>query len=65
MKIGEIGEIGYLKIDNGEDRAKVAGILFNNGYTVSIARRKKNGKTYEYFVKYELKPREIDENENS
>lgn len=45
---------GCLKISNEEDRRAVATILFKNGYTVHPVRCKKNGKTYEYFVKYEL-----------
>jgi len=45
---------GCLKVSNEEDRRAVAAILYKNGYTVSPVRCKKNGKTYEYFVKYEL-----------
>ena len=59
----EIGDMGYLKIDNSEDRANVARILFANGYTVSTVRQKKNGKAYEYYVKYEIKPRDLGEAE--
>lgn len=62
-RIGEIGDSGYLKIDNENDRNTVATILFNNGYTVSKTRKKRNGKTYIYFVRYELKSVEIEENE--
>lgn len=39
-----------LKIGNEADRVTVASILFKNGYTVSTARMKRNGKTYEYYV---------------
>ena len=60
---GSIGDLGFLRIENGDERAMVAGILFKNGYTVSTTRKKRNGKTYEYFVKYELKDREMAENE--
>lgn len=52
---GEIGDNGYLKIANEADRATVANILFRNGYTVQTKRRKKNGKTYEYYVHYEMR----------
>ena len=62
-KIGEIGDSGYLRIDNEADRNTVATILFNNGYTVSKTRKKRNGKTFVYFVRYELKSVEIEENE--
>lgn len=54
--MSELGSIGYLKISSEADRAAVATILFRNGYTVSSVRRKKNGKTYEYFVKYAKMP---------
>ncbi len=47
-------DTGFLRIASENDRTTVASILFNNGYTVKKVRRKKNGKTYEYFVKYEL-----------
>lgn len=50
---------GYLKIANEADRTTVAAILFNNGYTVKKGRRKKNNKSYEYFVVYE--PANIDD----
>ena len=46
--------VGYLKIPNKDQRITVASILFEHGYTVSMARTKKNGKTYEYYVKYEI-----------
>lgn len=51
--MGEIGESGYLKIANEADRIAVATILFKNKYTVRTVRNKKNGKTYEYYVKYD------------
>lgn len=49
----EFGESGYLKIGNEADRIEVASILFKNGYTVRTVRTKRNGKTYEYYVKYD------------
>lgn len=39
-----------LKIGNETDRMTAASILFKNGYEVKTVRRKKNGKSYEYFV---------------
>ena len=39
-----------LKIGNEADRVTVASILYKNGYEVKPVRRKKNGKSYEYFV---------------
>ena len=58
---GDIGDAGYLRVENKEDREIVGNILFRNGYTVSTVRQKRNGKTYEYFVKYELRSRELSE----
>lgn len=58
---GEIGDTGYLRIDGSEERIKVAAVLLQNGYTVSVVRRKRNGKSFEYFLKYELKSREMEE----
>lgn len=44
---------GYLEIGNGEDRVAVASLLFKNGYTVSLAKKKiGNSKSFTYFVKY-------------
>lgn len=56
-----LGSHGYLKIGNEADRVTVASILYKNGYSVSPVRKKKNGKTYEYYVEYEIKPTEIPE----
>lgn len=50
----DFGEKGYLKIGNEADRTTVASILYKNGYTVRPVRRKKNGKSYEYFVYFQL-----------
>ena len=58
-KISE--KAGYLKISNKEDRAAVASILFRNDYTVGEVRRKKDGKAFEYFVKYEMKERNVED----
>lgn len=51
--MNEPDSVGYLRIANEADRVAVATILFKNGYRVSKVRQKRNGKAYEYFVKYE------------
>ena len=43
-------EMILLRIGNESDRVTVASILYKNGYEVKPVRRKKNGKSYEYFV---------------
>lgn len=53
----------YLRIANKEDRVAVASILYNNGYSVQPARRKKNGKSFEYMVKYWVGQQDIDDTE--
>lgn len=50
--MNELNSVGYLRISNEADRATVATILFRNGYSVSPVRQKRNGKTYEYYVKF-------------
>lgn len=54
--VGKTSIFGYLRIANEADRAEVANILYRNGYTVRPIRFKKDGKSYEYFVKYEKLP---------
>ncbi len=53
--------VRYLRIENKADRVTVASILFDNGYSVQPVRRKKNGKSFEYLVKYWVGKRDIDE----
>lgn len=43
-------DIGLLKIGNEADRVTVASILFKNGYEVKTVRKRKNGRSYEYYV---------------
>lgn len=43
---------GVLRISNEADRMTVVAILYKNEYSVSPIRRKKNGRSYEYFIKY-------------
>ena len=51
--MNKLDSAGYLRIANEADRSTVATLLFKNGYRVSQVRQKRNGKTSEYFVKYE------------
>jgi len=58
-----IGHQGYLKIGNEADRIAVASILYKNGYTVKPVRKKKNSRSYEYYVGYQLQnPNEEEDN---
>ena len=54
---------GLLAINNEEDRLTVLTILAKSGYTVSIAKKKKDGRSFRYFVKYEMIDQEIKEGE--
>lgn len=58
---GEQGDEGYLRVGNEADRIEIASILCKNGYTVSIKRKKRNGKTYEYYVYYKMEDSEVKE----
>jgi len=51
---GEVATSGALKIGNEADRVTVASILYKNGYSVSPLRLRKNGKSYEYYVQYQM-----------
>ena len=55
--------MNYIRIANENERAEVAKILYKNGYSISPVRKKKNGKSYEYYVGYEMKSRDLDEDE--
>ena len=59
--MGEEKNVRYLRIENKADRVTVASILFDNGYSVQPVRRKKNGKSFEYLVKYWIGKRDVDE----
>ena len=50
----KVADAGYLRIGNEADRMTIAGILYKNGYSVCLAKSKKNAKSYEYLVKYSL-----------
>ena len=57
--MNELGNHGYLRIGNEADRTTVASILYKNGYSVSPVRKKTNGKSFTYYVEFELKPTDI------
>lgn len=46
---------GVLEIENKQDRTTVAAILYDNGYTVSPFRRKKDGRSQVRLLRYEKK----------
>jgi len=48
-----------IKVANGEDRLIVGKILLDNGYKVQIERKRKNGKTYEYYIRYGMSDEEF------
>lgn len=52
--MGDVGKMGYLRVGNEADRVTLASILYKNGYTVRPVRRKKNNKSYEYYVYYQM-----------
>ena len=54
---------GYLKIGNAEDREAVVTILARWGYAVQIMRKKRNGKSFDYYVRYEVRPVDIPEDQ--
>ena len=58
-------EVFYLKIGNEADRVTVASILYKNGYGVSPAKKKKNAKSFEYYVSYWTAEQEISDLEES
>lgn len=57
----DVSAKGFIRIAEKEDREIVARILYKNGYTVSPARMKKDGKTYIQLVGYELGTKTIQE----
>ncbi len=59
--MAEAKKVFYLRIANQQDRVTVASILYNNGYSVSPAKRRKNGKRYEYLLKYWIDQQEAEE----
>ncbi len=57
--MSEIGDEGYIRIANENDRMTVVSILYKNGYTVRPVRTLKNGKTYVYMIRYEQMAKDI------
>ena len=55
----------YLRVGNEADRVTIASILYKNGYSVSPVRRKKNGRSYEYYVACWIGPSDIPEDEQN
>ena len=52
-------KLGYLKLGNDEERAAVASILFKNGYTVRTVKKKRDGKSYDKLVEFELRATDV------
>jgi len=52
-------KLGYLRLANDDERAAVATILFRNGYTVRNVKRKKDARSYEKLVEFELQTTDI------
>lgn len=45
---------GMLRVRLEADRVAIASILYKNGYSVKPIRVRRNGSSYDYFVKYDL-----------
>ena len=54
-------QVFYLRIANQADRVTVASILYANGYSVQPVRRKKNGRSYEYLVKFWIGQQDVED----
>ena len=50
-----------MRIANQADRVTAASILYANGYSVQPVRRKKNGRSYEYLVKFWIGQQDVDD----
>ena len=59
--MAESRPVYYLRIANQNDRVTVASILCANGYSVQPVRRKKNGRSYEYLVKFWIGQQDVDD----
>lgn len=57
MSIGDKG--GYLRIASEADRCTVVSILFKNDYTVRPVRTQKNGRSYEYWIRFDRKTKDV------
>jgi len=59
--MAEGSQVFYLRIANQADRVTVASILYANGYSVQPVRRKKNGRSYEYLVKFWIGQQDVED----
>lgn len=59
--MAESSPVYYLRIANQNDRVTVASILYANGYSVQPVSRKKNGRSYEYLVKFWIGQQDVDD----
>lgn len=59
--MADSNQASYLKIANQADRETVASILYANGYSVQPVRRKKNGRSYEYLVKFWIGQQDVED----
>ncbi len=50
---------GYLRLANDEERQQVAAMLFKNGYTVRTVKKRRDGKSFDKYVEFELQPTDI------
>jgi len=57
-------KVTYLQVGNEADRVTIASILYKNGYSVSPVRKKKNGRSFEYYIAYWKAPTDIPDSEN-
>lgn len=59
--MADSNQASYLKIANQADRVTVASILYANGYSVQPVRRKKNGRSHEYLVKFWIGQQDVED----
>lgn len=57
-----LGQSGFIRVTNREERMMVANILFREGYTVRPVRTKINGKNYDYLIHYEMQSQVVEDN---
>ena len=53
-----------IKVANEDDRVEMGRILLKNGYRVCLERKRKNGKSYEYYVRYGMSDEEFDKGDD-
>lgn len=59
-----LGDKGFLRIANENDRLMVASILFKNGYSIYPVRTRRDGKSFQYLIQYEIRSRDISEEDS-